>query len=78
METIKNNFSTLLGAKRLKISDVSRDTGISRQTLTPLYYGREAGISYRVLGKLCSYLNCSVGDLLEVEREEMEDGQCRD
>ena len=33
-------------------------------------------IDYEVLGKLCRYLNCSVGDLLEVEKEETEDGQC--
>ena len=76
METIKSNFSTLLGEKRIRISDVSRNTGISRQTLTILYYGRGTAISYEVLGKLCRYLNCSVGDLLEVEKEETEDGQC--
>ena len=69
MKPIKSNFSALLGAKRLKISDVSRNTGISRQTLTTLYYGRETGISYEVLGKLCRYFNCSVGDLLEVDPE---------
>ena len=69
MNPIKSNFSALLGAKRLKISDVSRNTGLSRTTLTALYYGRGTAISYEVLGKLCRYLTCNVGDLLEVDPE---------
>ena len=69
MNPIKSNFSALLGAKRIRISDVSRNTGLSRTTLTTLYYGRGTAISYEVLGKLCRYLNCSVGDLLEVDPE---------
>lgn len=69
IEPIKSKFSTILGVKRLRISDVSRNTGISRTTLTALYYGRGESISYKVLGKLCKYLNCNVGDILEADAE---------
>ena len=62
---IVNKFSTLLGSKFLKITKVSRETGISRTTLTNLYFRRSIGISFEVLDKLCGYLNCKVSDLFE-------------
>ena len=61
---INNNLSGLLGSKRLKISQVARDTGISRTTLTNLYYGRGEAISYEVLDKLCQYLQCDIKDII--------------
>lgn len=64
---LKNHFSSLLGSRRLKISEVSRDTGISRTTLTKLYYGNGEGIYYDVLEKLCNYFGCDVGDLFSME-----------
>lgn len=66
---INNNFSTILGKKLLKITKVSKDTGISRTTLTNLYYRRSTYVSFEVLDKLCKYLNCGVGDLFEYEGE---------
>lgn len=62
----KNNLSTLLGTKRIRISDVARDTKISRTTLTALYYDKGEAVSFRVLETLCNYLNCEVGDILTV------------
>lgn len=53
----------------MKISGVSRDTGISRTTLTNLYYGKSKAVSFSVLGRLCNYLGCSVGDILEIKQE---------
>ena len=35
---IRCHFARLLGERKLKISDVARDTGINRGTLTRLYY----------------------------------------
>lgn len=64
-----NKFSTLLGLRRLKASEVSRATGISRTTLTKLYYGSGEGVYYDVLEKLCNYLECDVNDILAMEVE---------
>ena len=66
---IKCNLSTLLGARRLKISDVVRDTGINRSTLTRLYHEQNNRIDFETLEKLCLYLECEVGELLEVQTE---------
>nr|DAW90259.1 MAG TPA: Cro/C1-type HTH DNA-binding domain protein [Bacteriophage sp.] len=65
MSTIKNNLSAILGKRLIKISEVSDATGISRTTLTNLYYRRSSGITFEVLDKLCKYLNCDVGELFE-------------
>ncbi len=62
---IRNKFSVILGEKLLRISKVSKDTGISRTTLTNLYFRRSCGIEFETLDKLCEYLDCEIGDLFE-------------
>ena len=66
---ISNNFSRLLGERLLKISKVSQETGISRTTLTNLYYRRSSAISFDVLDKLCSYLDCEINDIIEYKND---------
>ena len=67
---IKCNLSALMGAKRLKIADVVRQTGINRSTVNRLYHETTTRIDYDALYKLCKLLECSVGDLLEVVEDE--------
>lgn len=62
-----NRFSRLLGERRLSVSAVARMTGISRTTLTNLYYDRASAISLSVLGKLCVALDCTPSDIFEVQ-----------
>ena len=66
---ISNNFSRLLGERLLKISTISEETGISRTTLTNLYYRRSSAISFDVLDKLCNNLNCRISDIIEYKKE---------
>ena len=51
------NLAVLLAQRRLTISKVSQDTGISRTTLTALTGGRAKGIQFDTLNALCQYLN---------------------
>lgn len=67
---IKCHLSTLLGAKKLKIADVVRDTGINRSTVNRLFHETNNRIDFDTLEKICLYLDCSVGDLLEVQQDE--------
>lgn len=69
---ICNNLSKWLGEKRIKISDISRETGISRMTLTSIYNERNKAISFDVLEKLCKFFKCSIGDLLYISNENEE------
>ena len=64
---IVSKLAQLLAERFLKISDVNKATGLARPTLTNLYYRRTKQIDMETLDKLCSYLQCSVGDILEYQ-----------
>ena len=63
---IKCHLSRILGEKRLKITDVARDTDINRGTITRLYHETAERIGLKSIEKLCRYLNCRVEDLFEL------------
>src|SRR5574338_109500 len=62
---IKCHLSRLLGERKLKISDVARDTGENRGTLTRLYHETAERVELETLNVLCRYLGCGVSVLLE-------------
>jgi putative transcriptional regulator len=62
---IRCNFARLLGERKLKISDVSRDTGLNRGTLTRLYYETAERVELDVLDTLCTYFKIDLPELLE-------------
>ena len=63
--TIRCHFARLLGERKLKISDVARDTGINRGTLTRLYYETAERVELEVLDLLCTYFDVDLPQLLE-------------
>ncbi|XKG93637.1 helix-turn-helix transcriptional regulator [Marinospirillum sp.] len=66
---IRCHLSRMMGEKKLKISEVARDTGINRGTITRLYQETAVRVEFDVLEKLCKYLDCSIGELLEVKED---------
>jgi putative transcriptional regulator len=66
---IRCHLSRLMGEKRVRIVDVARSTGISRNMLAKLYYDRAKRVELSDLARLCQYFGCTVGDLLEWIRE---------
>ncbi|WOD11549.1 helix-turn-helix transcriptional regulator [Pseudomonas sp. NyZ704] len=64
---IKCHLSTLMGAKKLKLIDVARDTGINRGTITRLYHETATRVDLEVIEALCLYLDCKVGELFELK-----------
>ena len=61
---LKNELAIVMARKKIKIKQLSQMTGISRTTLTSIYYNREKVISYAVIEKLCQALECSLNDLI--------------
>lgn len=57
------NLAVLLAERRMKISNVSADTGISRTTLTALCQNAGKGVQIDTINTLCMYLNINVGEL---------------
>ena len=66
---IVNNLSTIMGKKRIKIATLYKWTGISRSTLTQLYYDKTTMIKLDTIDKLCSALNITPGELFEYRKE---------
>lgn len=62
---IRIRLNVVLGTRRLRIADVHRETGIARGTLADLYYDRTKRPDLAVLARLCAFLECQPGDLLE-------------
>ena len=62
---IRCHLGRLLGERKLKISDVVRDTGINRGTLTRLYQETAERVDLDAIDQLCRYLQVSVADILE-------------
>jgi putative transcriptional regulator len=61
---IRSRLSSLMGEKRVRVADVARETGISRNMLARLYYDRVRRLDLNDLDKLCRYFDCRVEDVL--------------
>jgi len=62
---IKCHLSTQMGKRKLKITDLARETGINRGTITRLYHETASRIELDVVDTLCRYFDCEVKDLFE-------------
>lgn len=60
---IKNHLSELLAERRMTQSELARQTGIRRQTISDIYHEINIGIALNHLDALCRVLDCDVCDL---------------
>ncbi len=64
MAVIVNRVSRVVGDRRLKISDLARDAGISRSTATKLYHGG-TDVNLSVVDRVCWALQADLSELFE-------------
>ncbi|HEQ8979346.1 TPA: helix-turn-helix transcriptional regulator [Streptococcus pyogenes] len=64
---MKNNLRVILARQRKKISDVHEATGVSKTTLTALYYERTENPDSKTLLKIAKCLNVTLDELLTFE-----------
>lgn len=62
---VKCHLSRLMGERKLKLTDVARETGLHRNTVTLLYKETATRVDLEAIDKLCSLFKCSVGELFE-------------
>ena len=62
---IKCHLSRLMGERKLKLADVSRETGLHRNTVTLLYNETAVRVDLETMEKLCQLFQCKVEDLFE-------------
>lgn len=63
---IKCHLSSILGEKKIRVAELSRDTGINKNTLHRLYNETATRVELEVLEKLCLHLDVKIEELLEV------------
>ncbi|MGP0820820.1 helix-turn-helix transcriptional regulator [Dickeya fangzhongdai] len=66
---IRCHLARLMGERKMKISDVLRKTGLSRNTVTLMYKETAQKIDIEALDKLCQLFACEVADILEFTDE---------
>lgn len=62
---IRCKLSTLMGRDKLRISDVVRETGLNRSTITALYKETATRVDLSTVDQLCRLFRCQVGELFE-------------
>ena len=63
---IKCHLSKLMGERKITLQEVHNQTGISRTTLTDIYYEKVKQMKFETIEKLCRAFGCQIGDLLEL------------
>ena len=69
MLMIKNRLSAILGEQRMRVSELSKLSGISQNALNKIYHNKTKGIDFQTLDKLCEVLKCSTQDLFQYIEE---------
>lgn len=59
------NLDVMLAMRKVKSKDLAAHVGITEQNLSLLKSGKVKGIRFATLEKICEYLQCQPGDLLE-------------
>lgn len=69
------NLDVMLARRKIKSRELAAHVGITEQNLSLLKSGKVRGIRFGTLERICAYLDCQPGDLLEFRPgEPMQDG----
>lgn len=63
---IKCNLSKILGERRIKITEFAKTAGVANNTVLSLYHERAKGVTFDVLEKICTTLDCNIEELFEL------------
>ena len=70
---VKSRLHILMHDRKIKsVSQLSKETGLSRPTLYRIYNETGDRIEYSTIERLCDFFGCSIGELLEYVPEKGE------
>lgn len=69
---IKVNLDLLLVQRKMSLTELSEQVGVTMANLSVLKRGKAKAIRFTTLIAICEALNCQPGDLLELESVEEE------
>jgi len=59
------NLDVMLAKRKVRSKELAAFVGITEQNLSLLKSGKVKGIRFSTLERICEFLNCQPGDLLE-------------
>ncbi len=62
------SLDVMLARRKVKSKDLAEYVGITEANLSLLKSGKVKGVRFSTLEKICDYLDCQPGDLLNFER----------
>lgn len=72
------HLDVMLAKRKRRLTDLSQAVGISMQNLSVLKTGKSLAIKLSTLNRICAYLQCQPGDLLEWVPDEEVDSTAED
>lgn len=66
---IKVNLDLLLVQRKMSLTELSEQVGITLANLSILKRGKARAIRFSTLVAICEALDCTPGDLLEIDQE---------
>ena len=63
------NLDVVLSKKKMRSKELAAAIGITEQNLSVLKTGKAKAIRFSTLEKICKFLNCQPGDVLEYRDE---------
>ncbi len=69
MKQIIVRLDVMLARRKMKAKDLAEQIGITEANLSLLRTGKVKGVRFETLAKLCSALECTPGDILELDSE---------
>ena len=64
------NLDAMLVMRKKRSKDLAEYVGITEQNISLLKTGRVKGIRFNTLDKICEFLDCQPGDILEHEKNQ--------
>lgn len=64
------NLHIMLAKRKKKSKDLAAYVGITEQNISLLKSGKVKGVRFSTLEKICRFLDCQPGDLLEFNPED--------
>ena len=61
---IKNNLRVLMAIQKMRMTELSKLSGVGYRTIVGLYHEKITRIEFETLNKLCNALECTPNDLL--------------
>ena len=70
MTQIKVNLDLLLVQRKMSLTELSQKVGVTMANLSILKRGKAKAIRFSTLLAICQALDCSPGDLLDLEKNQ--------